>query len=144
MAAWPVSRILDCALGVIARSRVITKVVQTRGARRQERDPDIPARPRRKRTVFGGIVNRERPVVVLFAIHKVAGERQSVGESDVKLDLFAMQIRRGRQGRDLVKRPFELLRAFKKRGSRQRALSRSAPKTDRLLDQTGLSVMARQ
>ena len=79
--------------------------------------------------MFGGIVNRERPVVVLFAIHKVAGERQSVGESDVKLDLFAMQSRRGRQGRDLVKRPFKLLRAFKKRGSRQRALSRSAPKT---------------
>ena len=55
---------------------------------------------------------------------------QSVRESDVKLDLFATQIRRGRQGRDLGKRPFELLRAFKKRGSRQRALSRSAPPFD--------------
>ena len=59
--------------------------------------------------MFGRIVNRERPVVVLFAIHKVAGERQSVRESDLKLDLLATQIRRGRQGRDLVKRPFELL-----------------------------------
>ena len=35
-----------------------------------------------------------------------------------------------RQGRDLVKRPFELLCAFKKRGSRQRALSRLAPPFD--------------
>jgi hypothetical protein len=49
---------------------------------------------------------------VLLAIRKVARERQSVRESDVKLDLFAMQIRRCRQGRDLVKRPFELLCAF--------------------------------
>jgi len=31
---------------------------------------------RRKRTVLGRIVNRERPVVVLFAIHKIARERQ--------------------------------------------------------------------
>ena len=80
--------------------------------------------------MLGRIVNRERPVVVLFAIHKVARERQSVRESDVKLDLFATQIGRGRQGRDLVKHPFELLRAFKKRGTRQRALSRSAPPFD--------------
>jgi hypothetical protein len=94
--------------------------------------------------VFGRIVNRERPVVVLFATHMVARERQSVGESGVKLDLFATQSRRGRQGRDLVKRPLELLHPFKERGSRQRALSRSAPKTDRLFDQTGLGVVARQ
>ena len=124
------ARILDCALGVIARSRGITKYPQTPRTRRQESHPDIPARTRRKRTVFGRIVNRERPVVVLFAIHKVARERQSVRESDFKLDLFATQIRRGRQGRDLVKRPFELLCAFKKRGSRQRALSRCAPPFD--------------
>ena len=70
-------------------------------------------------TVFGGIVNRERPVVVLFAIHRVASERKSVRESNSKFDLFATQSRRGRQGRDLVKRPSELLRPFKKRGSRQ-------------------------
>ena len=94
--------------------------------------------------MFGRIVNRERPVVVLFATHMVARERQSVGESGVKLDLFATQSRRGRQGRDLVKRPLELLHPFKERGSRQRALSRSAPKTDRLFDQTGLGVVARQ
>ena len=94
--------------------------------------------------MFGRIVNRECPVVVLFATHRIARERQSVGESGVEHDLFATQSRRGRQGRDLVKRPFELLRPFKKRGSRQRALSRSAPKTDRLLDQARLSAVARQ
>ena len=121
------ARILDCALAVIARSRGITKLPHTRRTKRQEGHPDIPARTRRKRTVFGRIVNRERPVVVLFAIHKVARERQSVRESDLKLDLFATQSRRGRQGRDLVKRPFELLCPFKKRGSRQRALSGFAP-----------------
>jgi hypothetical protein len=69
--------------------------------------------------VFGRIVNRERPVVVLFAIRKVASERKSVRESDPKFDLFATQSRRGRQGRDLVKRPSELLCPFKKRGSRE-------------------------
>jgi hypothetical protein len=51
--------------------------------------------------VFGGIVNRERLVVVLFAIHKVARERQRVRESDLKFDLFATQSRRGWQSRDL-------------------------------------------
>ena len=122
--------ILECELGVIARSRVITKYPETARTRRQEGHPDIPARTRRERTVFGRIVDRERPVVVLLAIYKVARERQSVCESDVKLDLFATQIRRGRQGRDLGKRPVELLHAFKKRGSRQRALSRSAPPFD--------------
>ena len=80
--------------------------------------------------MFGRIVNRERPVVVLFAIHKIARERQNVRESDFKLDLFATQSRRGRQGRDLVKRPFELLCGFNKRGSRQGALSRCAPPFD--------------
>jgi hypothetical protein len=59
--------------------------------------------------MFGRIVNRQRPVVVLFATHRVARERQSVRESDFKLDLFATQIRRGRQGRDLVKRPLDVL-----------------------------------
>ena len=73
--------------------------------------------------MFDRIVNRERPIVVFSATHKVARQRQNVRESDFKLDLFATQMRRGRQRRDLVKRPFELLRAFKKRGSRQRALS---------------------
>ena len=121
------SRILDCTLGVVARSRGITKLPHTQGTKRQEGHPDVPARTRRKRTVFGWIVNRERSVVVLFAIHKVARERQSVRESDFKLDLFATQSRRGRQGRDLVKCPFELLCAFKKRGSRQRPLSGFAP-----------------
>ena len=53
--------------------------------------------------MFRRIVNRQRPVVVLLAIYKVARERQSVRESEVKLDLFATQIRRGRQGRDLGK-----------------------------------------
>jgi hypothetical protein len=80
--------------------------------------------------VFGRIVNRERPVVVLFAIDKIARERKNVRESDFKLDLFATQSRRGRQGRDLVKRPFELLCGFNKRGSRQGALSRCAPPFD--------------
>ena len=69
--------------------------------------------------MFGRIVNRERPVEVLFAIYKVAHERKSVPESDVKPDLFATQSRRGRQGCDLVKRPVELLCPFKKRGSRE-------------------------
>ena len=69
--------------------------------------------------MFGRIVNRERPVVVLFALHKVASERKGVRECDPKFDLFATQIRRGREGRDLVKRPSELLCPFKKRGSRQ-------------------------
>ena len=69
--------------------------------------------------MIGRIVNRERPVVVLLATHKIARERQNIRESDFKLDLFATQSRRDRQGRDLVKRPFELLCAFKKRGSRQ-------------------------
>jgi hypothetical protein len=59
--------------------------------------------------MFGRIVNRQHPVVVLFATHRVARERQSVRESDFKLDLFATQIRRGRQGRDLVKRPLDVL-----------------------------------
>ena len=68
--------------------------------------------------MFGRIVNRKCPVVVFFAIHKVARERQSVRESDLKLDLFATQIRRGRQGRDLIKRPFELLRAFSRSADR--------------------------
>ena len=54
---------------------------------------------------------------MLFATHKVAHERQSVREGDVKLDLFTTQIRRDWHGRDLVKRPFELLRTFNKRGS---------------------------
>src|ERR1700756_1690675 len=80
--------------------------------------------------MFGRIVYRERPVVVLFAIRKVTRERQSVRESDLKLDLLATQSRRGRQGRDLVKRPFELLRAFNKCVSRHRALSRCAPPFD--------------
>ena len=103
------ARILDCALGVVARSRGITKLPHTRRTKRQEGHPDIPARTRRNRTVFGRIVNRERPVVVLFAIHKVARKCQSVRESDFKLDLLATQSRRCRQSRDLVKRPFELL-----------------------------------
>ena len=111
--------LVDCPLAVIARSRGITELPQTPRTNRQQGHPDIPARPRRKRTVFGRIVNRERPVVVLFAIHKVAHERKSVSEKDLKLDLFATQSRRGRQGRDLVKRPFELLCPFNKRGSRQ-------------------------
>jgi hypothetical protein len=67
---------------------------------------------------------------VLLAIHKVACERQSVRESDFKLDFFATQSRRGRQGCDLVERPFELLRAFNKRVSRHRALPRCAPPFD--------------
>ena len=113
------ARILYCALAVIARSRRIAKSPDTRRTKRQDGHPDIQARTRRKRTVFGRIVNRERPVVVLFATHKVARERQSVPESDFKLDLFATQIRRGRQGCDLVERPFDLLCPFKKRGSRQ-------------------------
>ena len=92
--------------------------------------PDIPAGARRKRTVFGRIVDCQRPVVVLLATHRVARERHSARESDFKLDLFATQIRRGRQRRDLVKRPFELLHPFKKRGPRQRPLSRSAPPFD--------------
>jgi hypothetical protein len=93
--------------------------------------------------VFGGIVNRERPVVVLFAIHKVARECPSVGESELKVGLFATQSPRGWQGRDLVKRPFELLRPFKKRGSHQRPLSRFAPQAQGLLDQSGLGAMTR-
>jgi hypothetical protein len=104
---------------VIARSYGITKYPQTRRTKRQEGHPDISARTCRNRTVFGRIVNRERPVVVLFAIRKVASERKSVRESDPKFDLFATQSRRGRQGRDLVKRPSELLCPFKKRGSRE-------------------------
>ena len=79
------ARILDCALGVIARSRRITKFPHTRRTKRQKGPPDIPARTGRKRTVFGRIENRERPVVVLFAIHKVARERQNVRESNLKL-----------------------------------------------------------
>src|SRR6185437_16386663 len=106
------ARILEGALNVTARSRGITELPQTIRTKRQEGHPDIPARTRRNRTVFSRIVNRERPVVVLFTTHKVARERQSVRESDFKLDLFATQIRRHRQGRDLVERPFELLDAF--------------------------------
>jgi hypothetical protein len=54
-----------------------TDAARRRGRRtartnRQEGHPDIPARTRRNRTVFGRIVNRKRPVVVLFAINKVA------------------------------------------------------------------------
>src|SRR5262249_55116496 len=113
------ARLVDCALALIARSRGITELPQTPRTNRQEGHPDIPARTRRNGTVFGRIVNRERPVEVLFAIHIVAHERKSVPESDVKLDLFATQSRRGRQGRDLVKRPFELLFTFKKSGSRE-------------------------
>jgi hypothetical protein len=94
--------------------------------------------------VFGWIVNRERSVVMLFAVHKVASERQNVRESDFKLDLFATQSRRGRQGRDLVKRPFELLYPFKKRGSRQRSLSGFAPQGRRLLDQSGFGAVTGQ
>src|SRR5258708_7614908 len=124
------ARILDCALGVIARSRGITKLPHTPRTKRQEGHSGIPARTRRKRTVFDRIVDRERPVVVLFAIYKVSRERQNTRESDFKLDLFAPQSRRDRQGRDLVKRPFELLSGFNKRGSRERALSRRAPPFD--------------
>ena len=80
--------------------------------------------------MFDRIVNRERPVVVLFAIHKVARQRQNIRESDFKLDLFASQSRRDRRGRNLVKRPFELLSAFEKRGSCQGALSSRAPPFD--------------
>jgi hypothetical protein len=69
--------------------------------------------------VFGWIVNRQRPVVVLLAMHKVARERPSVREIDSKLDLFATQIPRGWQGHDLVKRSFDLLCPLKKCGSRQ-------------------------
>src|SRR5262249_50159155 len=113
------ARLVDCALAFFARSRGITEVPQTSRTNRQQGHPDIAARPRRKRTVFGRIVNRERAVEVLFAIHKVARERKSVPESDLKLDLFATQGRRGWQSRDLVKRPFELLCALNKCGSRQ-------------------------
>jgi hypothetical protein len=80
--------------------------------------------------VFGRIVNRQRPVVVLLATHEVARERESVRKSDFKLELFATQIRSSRQGRNLVERPLELREAFNKRGSRQRALSRRAPPFD--------------
>jgi len=111
--------ILDCSLGVIAQSRGITEVPQTPRTDRQQGYPDIPARPRRERTVFDRIVNRERAVEMLLAIHKIAHERKGVPESELNLDLFATQGRRGRQNRDLVKRQFELLCAFKKRGSRQ-------------------------
>jgi hypothetical protein len=38
----------------------------------------------RQRTLLGRIVNRKRSVVVLFANHKVAHERKSVPESDLK------------------------------------------------------------
>jgi anaerobic glycerol-3-phosphate dehydrogenase len=57
-------------------------------------------------TLRGRIVNRERPVVVVFAIHKVAAERQNVRESDFELDLFATQSRSDWQDGDLAKRPF--------------------------------------
>ena len=77
--------------------------------------------------MLGRFVNGERPVVVLFATRKVACERQSVRESELKLDFFAPQSRCCRQRRDLVERPFELLDAFNKRGSRQGALSGGAP-----------------
>ena len=59
--------------------------------------------------VLGRIVNRERPVVVLFAVHKVAGERQNVRESDFELDFFATQSRRDWQDSHLLKRTFKLL-----------------------------------
>src|SRR6185437_8304733 len=125
------ARILEGALSVTARSLGITELPQTIRTKRQEGHPDIPARTRRNRMVFGRIVNRKRPVVVLFTTHKVARERQSVREGDFKLDLFATQIRSGRRGCDLVKRLLELLHAFNKCGSRQRALSRRAPPFDR-------------
>src|SRR5262245_6584654 len=104
------ARTLDCASVVISRSRGITEHAEIVRTNRQEGHTEIPTRtPRRKRTVFDRIVNRERPVVVLFAIHKVAHERKSVTESDLKPDLFTAQIRSCRQGRDLVKRLFDLL-----------------------------------
>ena len=85
-------------------------------------------------------------VFIVQLVHAKVGDARLWDEDRRKLIGFrgATQSRRRRQGRDLVKCPFELLFPFKKRGSRHRALSRSAPKTDRLLNQTGLSAVARQ
>ena len=94
--------------------------------------------------MFGRIINRERPVVVLFATHKVARERQGVRESDFKLDLFATQNRRCRQGRDLVKRPCELLLRLQEARIAPSSAVPLCPKTDGLLDQTGFGVVPRQ
>ena len=63
---------------------------------------------------------------------------------DLKLDLLATKRRRAGQGRDLVKGARKLLRGFDQRRARQRPLSRLAPKTRGLLDQPGLSAVARQ
>jgi hypothetical protein len=89
------ARTLDCALGVIARSRGIAELPHTVRTIRQEGHTDIPARTRRQ-WMIGRVVIRERPVVVLLATHKIARERQNICESDFKLDLFAPQSRRDR------------------------------------------------
>ena len=94
--------------------------------------------------MFDRIENRERPIVVFFASHKVACERQNIRESDFKLDLFATQGWRGRQSRDLSKRSFELLRGFNKRGSRQGSLSRYAPPFDSGFGQPRLREVMRE
>src|SRR5262245_50876823 len=94
-----------CPLAVIPRSRGVTELPHTRRTMHQEGDPNIPTGTRRNRTAFDRIEDPERAVVMLLAIHQVAHERKSVPESDMKFDLFAAQIRSGRQGRDLVKRP---------------------------------------
>jgi hypothetical protein len=94
--------------------------------------------------MLGRIVNGERPVVVLFATRKVACERQSVRESELKLDFFAPQSRCCRQRRDLVERPFELLDAFNKRGSRQGALSGGAPPFDSVFGYPSLCKVMRE
>ena len=60
--------------------------------------------------MFGRIVNRQRPVVVLFATHRVARERQSPFAKALQAEIsFAAQSQRGGQARDLVKCPLDVL-----------------------------------
>ena len=65
-------------------------------------------------------------------------------QRDLKLDLLATQRGRGRQGRDLVEGPCELLCGFNQRRSLQRPLSRFAPPFDRGLGQARLGEVMRQ
>jgi hypothetical protein len=81
---------------------------------------------------------------VLFAIYKVARQRQDIRESDFKLDLFASQSRLDRRGGNLVKRAFELLSAFEKRRSCQGALSSRAPPFDSGFGQPSLCEVMRE
>src|SRR5262249_28082289 len=67
-----------------------------------------------------------------------------IRKSNFNLDLFAPQLRRDRQGRDLIKRPFELLLSFNKRGSRQGALSGFAPPFDSTIRQPCLREVMRE